>query len=81
VFLPQEAIQTAPDGIGKFVLVVTPDGTAAKKTVTLGIANAQSAQVLSGVTPADNVITTGSYGLDEGARVKVGAPTAEGDKD
>jgi multidrug efflux pump subunit AcrA (membrane-fusion protein) len=81
VLLPQEAIQTAPDGVGKFVLVITPEGTAAKKTVTLGITNAQSAQLLSGVTPADNVITTGGYGLDEGARVKLGAPTAEGDKD
>ena len=81
LLLPQEAIQTGPDGVSKFVLVITPDGAAVKKTVTLGITNPESAQVLSGVTPADNVITTGGYGLDEGTKVKVGAAAAEGDKD
>jgi len=78
--LPQEAIQTGPDGVSKFVLVIAPDGSATKKAVTLGITNAESAQILSGVTAADNVITTGGYGLDEGTKVKVGA-AAEGDKD
>ena len=80
VLLPQQAIQTASDGVSKFVLVITPEGTAAEKTVQLGITNPQSAQVLSGVTAADNVITTGGYGLDEGTRVKAGAAPAEGDK-
>jgi RND family efflux transporter MFP subunit len=79
--LPQEAIQTGPDGTSKFVLVVAADGSAKKKTVTLGITNTESAQILSGVTPDDTVITTGGYGLDEGTKVKVGAPAAEGDKD
>jgi RND family efflux transporter MFP subunit len=78
--LPQEAIQTGPDGVSKFVLVIAPDGAATKKAVTLGITNPESAQILSGVTAADNVITTGGYGLDEGTKVKVGA-AAEGDKD
>jgi multidrug efflux pump subunit AcrA (membrane-fusion protein) len=79
--LPQEAIQTGPDGTSKFVLVVAPDGSAKKKTVTLGITNTESAQILSGVTADDTVITTGGYGLDEGTKVKVGAAAAEGDKD
>jgi HlyD family secretion protein len=79
--LPQEAIQTGPDGTSKFVLVVAPDGSASKKTVTLGITNTESAQILSGVTAGDTVITTGGYGLDEGTKVKVGAAAAEGDKD
>ena len=81
LLLPQEAIQTAADGVSKFVLVITPQGTAAKRTVTLGITNPESVQVLSGVTSAANVITTGGYGLDEGTKVKVGAAAAEGDKD
>jgi HlyD family secretion protein len=56
--------------------------------VTLGIRNSESAQVLSGLGPADMVITTGAYGLDEGTKVKAGAPDADdagkkagGDKD
>jgi len=69
-------------------MVIKPDGTAAKRPVTLGIRNSESAQVLSGLGPADTVITTGAYGLDEGTRVKVGAAEADdagkkagGDKD
>ena len=74
--VPAEAIQTAPDGISKSVMVVTPQGTAAKRAVTLGIQTPASVQILSGLSTTDTVITSGAYGLDEGARVKVG-----GDKD
>jgi RND family efflux transporter MFP subunit len=83
--VPAEAIQTAPDGISKSVMVVTPQGTAAKRGVTLGIQTPTSVQILSGLSTTDTVITTGAYGLDEGARVKIGAAgtddKAGGDKD
>jgi HlyD family secretion protein len=81
--LPAEAVQTGPDGESKFVLVIKPDATAAKRPVTLGIRNSESAQILSGLSPGDTVITSGGYGLDEGTKVKVGsAPAdAEGGKD
>ena len=83
LLVPAEAIQTASDGISKFVLVITAEGAAAKRPVTLGISTPESAQVLSGLSPHDTVITTGGYGLDEGTKVKVGkAPEpAGGDKD
>jgi HlyD family secretion protein len=82
LLLPAEAVQTGPDGESKFVLIIKPDGTAAKRSVTLGIRNSESAQILTGVGTADTVITTGGYGLDEGTKVKVGAAPAEaGDKD
>jgi multidrug efflux pump subunit AcrA (membrane-fusion protein) len=77
--IPVEAVQTDPDGVSKFVMVIKPDGAAAKRPVTLGIRNSESAQVLSGLGPADTVITTGAYGLDDGTKVKVGV--AGGDKD
>jgi len=81
LLLPLEAIQTGPDGESKFVLVIKADGTATKRPVTLGIRNLESTQILAGVTPADTVITTGAYGLDEGTKVKVGAAPADaGDK-
>ena len=91
LLLPVEAVQTGPDGESKFVLVIKSDGTAAKRPVSLGIRNSESAQILGGVSPADSVITSGGYGLDEGTKVKVGAetkvkegaaaPDAGGDKD
>ena len=48
-------------------------GKAKRKPVKLGIVDGDVVQVLSGVAPTDNVITEGSYGLDEGANVKIGA--------
>jgi RND family efflux transporter MFP subunit len=79
LIVPLEAIQTGPDGESKFVLVIN-QGATAKRPVKLGIVTAESAQILNGVSPADTVITTGAYGLDEGTKVKVGAAAA-GDKD
>jgi multidrug efflux pump subunit AcrA (membrane-fusion protein) len=79
--VPAEAVQTAQDGTSKYVMVVAPDSTAHKRTVTLGIENAEDAQVLSGVSAADMVITTGAYGLDDGTKVKVGAAGADAGKD
>ena len=83
LLIPSEAVQTGPDGESKFVLVIKPDGTAAKKPVTLGIRTSESTQIVSGLTPADMVITSGGYGLDEGTKVKVGTAPAEagGDKE
>ncbi len=46
--------------------------------VTLGIADGDDVQVTAGLSPTDTVITTGAYGLDEGAKVKVG-PAEEDD--
>jgi multidrug efflux pump subunit AcrA (membrane-fusion protein) len=56
-------------------MVMAPDSTAHKRAVTLGIQNQNDVQVLSGLTPADMVISTGAYGLDENTKVKIGAAT------
>jgi HlyD family secretion protein len=76
--LPDSAILTADDGT-KSVMVISSDGTARKKAVTLGIDNGTDVQVTSGLAASDMVITSGSYGLDEGTKVKIGA--AGGDQD
>jgi len=76
--VPAEAIQSSPDGSGKFVLVMAADSTAHKRPVTLGIQNADEVQILSGITASDVVISTGAYGLDENTRVKIGAATDTG---
>src|SRR5271156_2089142 len=88
LLIPAEAAQTAPDGVSKSVMIITPEGKTAKRAVTLGIQTSASVQVLTGVTAADTIITTGAYGLDEGTKVKIGTAPAEesakkaaGDKD
>ena len=69
--VPLSAILTAQDG-SKSVMVVGDDGSAHRKAVTLGISDGEDVQVASGLNPNDQVITTGSYGIDEGTKVKVG---------
>jgi multidrug efflux pump subunit AcrA (membrane-fusion protein) len=70
--IPLKAVQTGQDG-AKSVMVVGSDGLAHKKAVTLGIADGDDVQVLTGVDEADQVITGGAYGMDDGTKVKVGA--------
>lgn len=69
--VPQSAILTAQDGT-KSVMVVGDDGAAHRKPVTLGISDGDDVQITGGLNPSDQVITTGSYGLDDGTKVKVG---------
>jgi HlyD family secretion protein len=71
--IPQSSVLTAQDG-KKSVMVIGSDGTAQKKDVTLGISDGDDVQVLSGLAPSDMVITSGSYGLDKGTKVKAGKP-------
>jgi multidrug efflux pump subunit AcrA (membrane-fusion protein) len=75
--IPLSAILTAQDG-GKSVMVVGSDGAAHRKPVALGIENGGEAQVTSGLSPSDLVITVGAYGLEEGTKVKVEAAPAAG---
>ena len=81
LLIPTEALQRSAEGEGKIVMVVAPDGTAAKRNVTVGIQTAESAQILSGLKPGDTVISTGGYGLDEGTKVKVGGAEAKDSAD
>ncbi len=69
--VPVSSILTAQDGT-KSVMVVGTDGAAHKKAVELGIQDGDDVQVTKGLAASDTVITNGAYGLDEGAKVKVG---------
>lgn len=70
--IPAGAIVPADDGSTN-VMLVGSDGAAHKRAVKVGLRTAEKVQILSGVTTADTVITQGSYGLDEGTKVKAGA--------
>jgi HlyD family secretion protein len=78
--VPDSAILTADDGT-KSVMVIGADGAAHKRPVTLGIDNGTDVQITSGLTLTDMVITGGSYGLDEGTKVKMGAAEGSGGND
>jgi HlyD family secretion protein len=73
--IPAGSVQTDNDGVTKFVMLATSDGTARKHPVTLGLQTADAAQVTEGLSPADNVITTGAYALDDGTKIKVATST------
>jgi HlyD family secretion protein len=72
LLVPTEALQRSTEGAGKVVMVIAPDGTAAKRSVTIGIQTTESTQISSGLKPSDTVIITGGYGLDDGTKVKIG---------
>jgi HlyD family secretion protein len=74
--VPKSAILTAQDG-KKSVMVIGPDGAAHAKPVATGISDGEDVQILSGLTTADMVITSGNYALDEGTKVKVGPAGGE----
>lgn len=83
LLIPTEAVQRSTGGAGKVVMVIAPDGTAAKRSITVGIQAGESTQVLNGLRPSDTIIVTGGYGLDDGTKVKVGPAEAKdaGDPD
>ncbi len=86
LLIPTEAVQTVAAGAAegapgsKYVMLIAADGTAHKKAVTLGIVIPESAQVLTGLTADDMVISTGAYSLEDNTKVKIGAPPDEKDE-
>jgi HlyD family secretion protein len=70
--IPVAAVLTAQDGTTS-VMVVGADNAAHRKSVVLGISDGTDVQVVQGLSPADMVIASGAYGLEEGTKVKIGA--------
>ena len=58
-------------------MVIAADGTAHKKSVTLGLQNPEDVQILTGLTPPTSSSPPGAYGLDDGTKVKIGRPNAK----
>ena len=79
--IPVSALLPAQDGSTN-VMVVGEDNVAHLRPVKVGIRTAEKVQITDGLSPEDNVITDGSYGLDDGTKVTPGgAKPDEGDKD
>ena len=73
--VPVAALLPAQDGSTN-VMVVGADHLAHLRAVNLGIRTREMVQITHGLTAEDDVITDGSYGLDDGTKVKVGSAKA-----
>jgi RND family efflux transporter MFP subunit len=79
--IPISALLPAPDGSTN-VMVVGGDNVAHLRSVKIGIRTAEKVQITDGLSLKDNVITDGSYGLDDGTKVTPGGAKPDaGDKD
>ncbi len=79
LLIPTEAVQRSPETGGKMVMVITADGTARKRNVTVGISTKEKTQILEGLKETDTVIVAGAFGMDDGTKVKIEAAKPEGD--
>ena len=68
--VPVAAILPGEEG-GTAVLTVSRDSIAHKRAVKLGVREGNQVQILSGVTPGEEVVVVGGLGLDDKAKVKV----------
>ena len=71
VIVPVAAVQRGPQGA--YVWVVGSDGTAAMRTVTLGISEGGNQQITKGLAPGDRVVTDGEDKLQDGSKVTIRA--------
>ncbi len=67
--VPAAAVLTAADG-STSLMVVGADGRAHQVSVKTGLRQGDEVQITSGLHPGQLVVTTGAYGLPEGARVR-----------
>jgi HlyD family secretion protein len=70
--VPSSALLPSQDASSS-VMIAGSDGVAHKRVVTVGIRTPESVQITDGLTTSDNVITEGSYGLDDGAKITLAA--------
>ena len=75
--VPAPALITDEEG-KKSVMIIGPDGKAHKRDVETGIRTATAVQVVSGLKPGEQVVSTGAYGLPDNTKVKVEAATPPG---
>jgi len=66
--VPEGALLPGEDGVS--VLVLKPDSTVEKRTVTVGVKDGGRVEVAGTLTPGEHVVASGGYGLDTGMRVR-----------
>jgi multidrug efflux pump subunit AcrA (membrane-fusion protein) len=79
--IPSSALLPSQDASNS-VMIAGADGLAHKRVVTVGIRTSENIQITDGLSTADNVITEGSYGLDNETKITLAAdkPDEGGEK-
>jgi membrane fusion protein, multidrug efflux system len=75
--VPNAAIQL--NGTEAYVWLVQPDGIVEMRPVKTDTASSTQTQIVSGVSPGDEVVTEGVDQLHDGAKVKAEVPGSPGD--
>jgi multidrug efflux pump subunit AcrA (membrane-fusion protein) len=78
IVVPVSALLNGEGGAEKVMLAGT-DGLAHEQEVKVGIRNPDVVQIAEGVKAGDRVITDGALGLDDKAKIQIGAPAKEKD--
>jgi HlyD family secretion protein len=73
ILVPAAAV-VEDEGDGKHVMVIGSDSIAHRHEVTVGAQSSKEVQIVSGVSPGEQVITVGGYALDDGTKVRVVEP-------
>jgi multidrug efflux pump subunit AcrA (membrane-fusion protein) len=76
LIVPSYAVVKQPEGEGVALMVAGADNRAHLQAVQTGIQNGDEVQILSGVKPGQQVVTTGAYGLPDNAQIKIEQPPA-----
>jgi len=75
IAVPAAGVFKTPEG-ADYVLVAGSDGHAHVKLVQVGIRSGEFAQIVSGISAGEAVITSGGYALPDNTQIKIEAPAA-----
>jgi HlyD family secretion protein len=78
--VPASALLNGDAGKQK-VMVISADSIAHERPVTVGVRQGNRVQILSGIQPGDQVVTSGGLGLEDKAKVAIQQPKSEDDDD
>jgi multidrug efflux pump subunit AcrA (membrane-fusion protein) len=78
--VPASALLNGDEGRQK-VMVISSDSVAHERMVTVGVRQGDRVQILSGVQPGEQVVTSGGLGLEDKAKVTIQQPKSEDDDD
>lgn len=70
IVIPTSAVQRGP--VGTFSYVIGSDSTVTAKPITVTLQNETDAVIAKGLSPTDQVVTTGFANLSDGAKVVIG---------
>ena len=80
VVVPAESLLTGPDG-STTVMVAGNDGRAHQTSVKTGIRDDGRVQIVQGLQPGENVVSSGAFGLPDNRKIKAASSDAQGGKE